>query len=201
MRINGNDILVDPYPGLQEAADAAKGALVPASSRDVTPSSRHRTPEPGRESSDAATGAKSDASGRLQQDTVDIQKLDQPGTDIGRYERSHLAVAGMAIRGGPHHEYRLGSDGRVYALGGEVSLDLNTGTGNSQKSLAKMEQGRRAELVPANRLAIDDQRVAVLARYDVQRTDLETLDQQDEQTLTTPRYMDQQKGSFIDTWV
>jgi DNA-directed RNA polymerase subunit H (RpoH/RPB5) len=107
----------------------------------------------------------------------------------------------MAIRGGPHHEYRLGSDGRVYALGGQVSLNLNTGTGNSQKSLAKMEQGRRAELVPANRLAIDDQRVAVLARYDVQRTDLETLDQQDEQTLTTPRYMDQQKGSFIDTWV
>ena len=201
MRINGNDILVDPYPGLQEAADAAKGALVPASSRDVTPSSRHRTPEPGRESSDAATGAKSDASGRLQQDTVDIQKLDQPGTDIGRYERSHLAVAGMAIRGGPHHEYRLGSDGRVYALGGEVSLDLNTGTGNSQKSLAKMEQVPRAALIPANHPSIGDHWGAALARYDVQRADLETLEQQQEQALPTSRFIAQQKGSLIDTWV
>jgi hypothetical protein len=200
MRINGNDILVDIYPGLQEPPDTTNGALVPTDSRDVTPSTRHRPSESGRESSDVITGAKSDASGRYRQDTVDIQKLNQQGTEIGRYERSHLAVAGMVTRGGPSHEYRLGSDGRVYALGGEVSLDINTGAGNSQKTLAKMEQVRRAALTPVN-LSSADQRGAVLARYDIQRTDLETLDQQQEQALTTSRFIAQQKGSLIDTWV
>jgi hypothetical protein len=200
MRINGSDILVDIYPGLQESPDATNGALVPTGSRDIAPSTRHRTPESGRESSDVATGAKSDAAGRRQQDTVDIQKLSQQDTNIRRYERVHLAVAGMVTRGGPYNEYRLGSDGRLYAVGGEVSLNINTGAGNSQQTLTKMEQVRRAALAQAN-LAIEDQRAAALARYDVYRTRLEMLNQEHEQALTTARTMDQQKGAFIDTWV
>lgn len=200
MRINGSDILVDIYPGLQEPPDATNGALVPASSRDVTPSTRHRTSESGRESSDVTTGAKADAYGRRQQDTVDIQKLSQQDTEIRQYERAHLAVAGMVTRGGPHNEYRLGSDGRLYAVGGGVSLDINTGAGNYQRTLTKMEQVRRAALAPAN-LSIEDERVAALARYDIYRTRLETLNQQHEQARSTPRTMDQQKGSLIDTWV
>lgn len=201
MRINGNDILVDPFPGLQESPDATKGALVPTGSRDVAPLSRHRTPESGRESSGAATGAKSDASNQHRQDTVDIQKLSQRGTDIGRYERWRLTEPGMVTRVGPNHEYRLGADGRVYALSGEVSLDVNTGAGSSQKGLAKMEQLRRAALTPANHPSIGDHRVAALARYDVHRAELETLDQQQEQALLTSRFIAQQKGSLIDTWV
>ena len=201
MRINGNDILVDPFPGLQESPDATKGALVPAGSRDVAPPSRHRTQESGRESSDAVTGAKSDASNRNRQDSVDIQKLSQRGTDIGRYERGRLAVPGIVTRVGPNHEYRLGVDGRVYALGGEVSLDVNTDARSSQKSLAKMEQVPRAALTPANHPSIGDHWGAALFRYDVQRADLEMLDQQQEQALPTSRFIAQQKGSLIDTWV
>ncbi len=200
MRISGSDILVDIYPGLQEPVDAASGALVPAGSRDVTQTrTPQTTPESGRESPDVYTSAKSDTSRQRKQDTVEIQKFKERDTEVLQHEQAHLAAAGMYARGVPQYNYRLGPDGRLYAVGGEVSLDVIPVANSPQSTLTKMGQIRRAALALANPPA-QDYRVASQTPYEIYRTRMEMLNQQREKTQENPQFMTQQKGTMIDAW-
>lgn len=201
MRISGSDIVVDTYPGLLEPQEPAGGVLVPSENRDPATSKSLGTVDSRHETPDATSGAKSDAPGRHRQDTVDIQELREHGSEIRLYQQAPRAVARAFDRGGSRNEYRLGSDGRLYAIGSGSTVDVSTVAGNSQKFPAGMGLARWTPSLPANTLA-QDYGVAAQSGYDIYRLRPQVLNQQNEQGQAQEEqgYSARQKGTYIDTW-
>lgn len=65
------------------------------------------------------------------------------------HERAHLAAAGGLANGGARFQMTRGPDGRQYATGGEVSIDVAPVAGDPQATIDKAEKIRRAALAPA----------------------------------------------------
>ncbi|WP_018716559.1 putative metalloprotease CJM1_0395 family protein [Arhodomonas aquaeolei] len=80
--------------------------------------------------------------------------------EVRAHERAHQA-AGGAHAGAISYDYRRGSGGRRYAVGGEVALDLSR-EGSPGETLAKMQQVRDAALAPTTPSAAD-RRIAATA--------------------------------------
>jgi len=201
MRISTSDTSVDIYPGYPETPDASTGALVVAGGRTVAPSrTPGRAPEMGRESSDVSTGVKPDANRQRNQDTVELQKLGQRDIEVRQHEQMRLATRGSYTRSGPLYDYRLGPDGRLYAVGGGVTLDVSPVPESPPSTMTKMEQIRRAVLTPGQ-LSARDYSAASRASYEIFRTRMEMMRQQRQNAQERPTVMVQPKGAIIDTWV
>jgi hypothetical protein len=78
----------------------------------------------------------------------EVQQLKQRDTEVRRHEQAHLAAGGQYVRGGANFSYTTGPDGRRYASGGEVSIDVS-GEGTPEATIRKMQIVRRAALAPA----------------------------------------------------
>lgn len=79
-----------------------------------------------------------------------VTALKRRDDEVRRHEAAHLASAGGNARGGPVFDYQTGPDGRRYAVGGHVDIDVSPVSGNPQATLAKMQQVQRAALAPAD---------------------------------------------------
>jgi len=77
-----------------------------------------------------------------------IAKLQARDTDVRAHEMAHKAVGG-AVAGAMSFEYQRGPDGKQYAVGGEVAIDMST-ENDPRATQAKMQQVRAAALAPAN---------------------------------------------------
>ncbi len=98
----------------------------------------------------AASGAnsKSDpAAQRAEQQTLD--KLKARDREVRAHELAHQSAGGDLVRGGMSFTYQRGSDGQLYAVGGEVSIDTSPVNGDPAATLRKAEQIQRAALAPA----------------------------------------------------
>lgn len=84
----------------------------------------------------------------------EIQKLQQRDAEVKAHEQAHLSTAGQYAAGGASFSYQTGPNGKRYATGGEVPIDLSKEK-DPQATLAKMTQVRRAALAPANPSAAD----------------------------------------------
>lgn len=78
-----------------------------------------------------------------------LQELAARDTQVRTHERAHLAAAGGLATGGARFQLTRGPDGRQYATGGEVSIDVSPVAGDPQATLDKAEKIRRAALAPA----------------------------------------------------
>lgn len=78
-----------------------------------------------------------------------VQKLKARDTEVRSHEAAHMAAGGAHIRGGASYAYEQGPDGRSYAVGGEVGIDVSPVRGNPQATIQKMQQVRAAALAPA----------------------------------------------------
>lgn len=78
-----------------------------------------------------------------------VRKLKQRDAEVRRHEQAHKSAAGGNATGAPTFEYQTGPDGKRYAVGGEVSIDTSAVSGDSQATIQKMQQVRRAALAPA----------------------------------------------------
>ena len=107
----------------------------------------------GRESS-----SEEDAQGLTEAERRQVEKLKQRDREVREHERAH-ATAGGSIAGSPSFTFVSGPDGKQYAVGGEVSIDVSPVPGNPQATIRKMEQVKRAALAPANPSG-QDRRVA-----------------------------------------
>ena len=97
-------------------------------------------------------------------DTADrllLARLKATDAAVKRHEQAHLAVAGDLARGGAHFEYRKGPDGKRYAVGGDVSIDVSRER-DPEETIRKMERVRAAALAPAQP-SPQDRRVAATA--------------------------------------
>lgn len=75
----------------------------------------------------------------------EFKKRDQ---EVKSHEAAHLAAGGGLARGGAKFNYQTGPDGNQYAIGGEVQIDASAAD-TPEKTIAKMQQVKRAALAPA----------------------------------------------------
>jgi len=82
------------------------------------------------------------------EDEAEIAKLKQRDQEVRQHEQAHLAAAGPYARGGANFSYTTGPDGKRYASGGEVSIDVGEET-TPEATLRKMAAVKRAAVAPA----------------------------------------------------
>jgi len=88
-------------------------------------------------------------SGLSPKEQAQVQRLQQVDRQVRQHEQAHLAVAGAYARGGANYSYTTGPDGRQYATGGEVSMDVSPER-TPEATIRKMETVKRAAVAPAN---------------------------------------------------
>jgi len=134
----------------QPAADEARAAQAPAED--------DRAAQTGTAKESGSGGSKLSAD---EQRVLD--KLEARDREVRAHEAAHMATAGSLARGGASFSYQRGPDGQMYAIGGEVSLDVSAGR-TPEETLAKAERIRAAALAPAQPSGKDMQVAAAAAR-------------------------------------
>jgi hypothetical protein len=106
-------------------------------------------------------GKTSNLSPQEQQEVEELQKRDR---QVRAHEAAHMAAGGQYIRGGATYTYETGPDGKQYAIGGEVSIDLSPIPGDPKATVQKMEKVEAAALAPADPSPQDREVAAQAAR-------------------------------------
>ena len=128
----------NPNPPATSTRDNAQGSPMPPSHRFVE-----------------ATGEESQR--RQQQDPEQQEQqrqqrqlaaLVERDLEVRKHEQAHQ-MAGGEHAGSPSYQFSQGPDGKRYATGGEVVIDIGVVHGDPAATLAKMQQVRAAALAPA----------------------------------------------------
>jgi hypothetical protein len=77
-----------------------------------------------------------------------VNNLKKRDTEVKAHEQAHMASGGGIVQGGATYEYQTGPDGKMYAVGGEVKIDLSPER-TPEATIRKMQQVRRAALAPS----------------------------------------------------
>lgn len=141
----------------------------------------------------SAEGRETRASSKAPTEVVDVsaeardrQLLDalkKRDLEVRQHEAAHAAVGG-ALAGAPSFTFERGPDGKSYAVGGEVSVELSAG-GSPEETIARARQVRAAAMAPAQPSG-QDYRVAAAASALELRASLERATQlREAQSQTT----------------
>lgn len=79
---------------------------------------------------------------------AEVEELRQRDREVRAHESAHSAAAGQYAQGGPQYEFTRGPDGRQYATGGHVNIDVSAES-TPEATIAKARIVRRAALAPA----------------------------------------------------
>lgn len=149
---------------------ALNGSVSPVA-LDQSPSNRKTTPVESADDNkekESTPAAPPDASEAIEKQELSesesrkLRELKQADREVKAHEQAHKAAAGQYARGGPSYVYERGPDGRLYAVGGEVSLDVSEIPNDPEATIRKMQQVRRAALAPRDP-SPQDRRVAAEA--------------------------------------
>lgn len=105
---------------------------------------------------DIAKKQKSEDKNLEEQEKADkekIQTLKERDQEVRIHEQAHAAVGGQ-YAGAPSYEFETGPDGKRYAVGGEVSIDVSEEK-DPEDTISKMQIVRAAALAPAEPSAQD----------------------------------------------
>jgi len=94
------------------------------------------------------------ASGLTKEEQARVEALKRRDAEVRAHEQAHATVGGP-YAGAPQYEYERGPDGRRYAVGGSVAIDVTPISGDPEATIAKMEVVKRAALAPAEPSAAD----------------------------------------------
>ena len=106
-------------------------------------------------------------------ETREAQALKARDREVRAHEQAHLAAAGQYAKGGISYTYERGPDGRLYAVGGEVSVDTSEVPNDPEATLQKAQTLQRAALAPAapsaqdRAVAAEMSRMALEARQEI----------------------------------
>ena len=90
-----------------------------------------------------------------------VRDLESRDGEVKAHEAAHQA-AGGGMTGAASYTYQQGPDGKMYAIGGEVSISMKSGS-TPQESIANARQIAAAAMAPANP-SPQDYSVATTAR-------------------------------------
>jgi hypothetical protein len=85
-----------------------------------------------------------------------VDELSARDQEVRTHEAQHQAVGGQ-YASAASFDFERGPDGKQYAVGGEVSIDVSEIPDDPQATIAKMEQVQRAALAPAEPSSQDRQ--------------------------------------------
>ena len=107
--------------------------------------------------------------GRLtpQQQSV-VAQLAEIDRRVRAHEQAHLAAAGGYARGGPSYSYATGPDGKLYAVGGEVSIDTSPVPGNPGETIRKARAVEAAATAPVDPSPQDREVAAAAVQMEMQ---------------------------------
>lgn len=119
------------------------GTADPATSEDGAAATEASEPSEGATDARAANGQPLDETEQAQ-----VEQLKKRDAEVRAHEQAHKAVAGP-YAGAISYTYEQGPDGRRYAVGGSVPIDMSEVPGDPQATIQKMQVVRRAALAPA----------------------------------------------------
>lgn len=157
------------------AESSAKGPVQTGAEKPVEQSVRT---EPGQDTT-KPNGQPKD-SVELSREAEEIRQLQTRDREVRAHEAAH-AAAGGAYAGAPTYTMKRGPDGKSYATGGEVSIDISPVSGDPKATLEKAEQVRSAALAPVQpssqdmRVAQKAQAMAAEARAEIAAETSETI--------------------------
>ena len=97
-----------------------------------------------------------------------ISQLSAADRKVRAHEQAHLAAAGPYAIGGPSYSYQLGPDGKLYAVGGEVSIDVSPDSSDPRRTIEKARTIEAAADAPADPSPQDHQVAAAAAQMAAQ---------------------------------
>lgn len=101
-----------------------------------------------------------DESGTTEEDSSaekeEIRKLKARDTEVKQHEQTHAASLGPYKSGGPKYTYETGPDGKRYATGGSVPVDLSPEQ-KPEQTMRKMQTIKRAAMAPSEPSSSDKQ--------------------------------------------
>ncbi len=103
-----------------------------------------------------------------------IQELSSIDRKVRQHELAHKAAGGQ-YAGPPSYRFVKGPDGRLYAVAGEVKIDMSEGK-DPEDTIRKMRQVIRAALAPADP-SPQDRRVAAEAARKLMKAQMELVKQ------------------------
>jgi len=101
--------------------------------------------EPGKEGSRTGKPSPKQLAPKQQAEVKDLEARDR---EVRAHEAAHQAAAG-GLGGGASFDYETGPDGRSYAVGGEVPIDMSMGR-TPEETIRRAQQVRAAALAPAD---------------------------------------------------
>ncbi|RKX72937.1 MAG: hypothetical protein DRP87_19800 [Spirochaetes bacterium] len=112
---------------------------------------------------------------------------------VRTHEQLHMALLNGFAKGPPSYTYTIGPDGRLYATGGSIEVDLRAVPGDPEATMRKARMIRRAALAPGSpspqdrRVAAEAYRLEMEARREMARQEEELGEMA---TRETGRYVD-----------
>lgn len=119
-----------------------------------------------REGRESAAGIKDDTQ-LDEKEKQEVNRLKKRDIEVKAHEQAHMAAGGGIVQGGATYEYQRGPDGKQYAVGGEVQIDLSA-ENTPEGTIRKMQQVRRAALAPAQPSGTDRSVAAQASQIEAQ---------------------------------
>ena len=158
-----------PAPAFENSGDQislSQAGKELSESQGASSSTVEKTNQPANQSAEKAAGDSGKASqpekkGSNQQpldeaELRQVQQLRSRDAEVRVHEQAHMAVAGQYSSGGPSFSYQTGADGKRYAVGGSVPIDVGEES-TPAATITKMRTVKRAALAPANPSSADRQ--------------------------------------------
>ena len=165
----GSGMVAEAQAAVANAAEAAAEALtgpVPQVRPADAPNSADDAETGGKSAPDAKTQADApseggDEAGLSREEKELVERLVARDREVRAHENAHARVGGQ-YASQPSYDYQVGPDGRRYAIGGEVAIDVAPVQDDPEATITKMEIVKAAALAPAEPSAADRQ-IAALA--------------------------------------
>jgi hypothetical protein len=151
-----------------------------------------------------ASAGKENAEDKQQQQAEQQQQLTelkQRDAEVRAHEQAHASLGGQYVSP-PQYEYERGPDGRRYAVGGEVSIDISEAS-TPEETIRKAQQVKAAALAPAVpsaqdlRVASEATQITLEARTEIASAKAEEAQLSYNQAIPDAQQSEQQQQSAI----
>lgn len=141
------------YPGDSSTLQAQYSGKIPGTAGKPSSETEDGDEDSGENAAEAgepASGEPTDARGEPldENERRELEELKARDREVRQHEQAHKAVGGQ-YAGAVSYEYQQGADGKRYAVGGEVSIDVSSEK-DPEATMKKMRQVKAAALAPAN---------------------------------------------------
>lgn len=118
--------------------------------------------------SEASTKSAAEEEALNEDEKAEVADLKVRDSEVRAHELAHVMAGGSLVRKGASYQYTTGPDGKRYAVGGEVSIDISPVEDDPSATITKMEQVKRAALAPAEPSSQDRSVAATAAQNEAE---------------------------------